>query len=174
MKPLHELDALCAEKVAGCVPCDNWKPYMHDSQMRIDDSCGHANCVPRSMWPPKYSENPAAVLGLLEKEHCVSCGRCYQKGPNGMVCDALPLIWYVDIGETDEDAGKTPHTGMAPTFARAATLALLKAHGVETGGDTCPRHLPYGQGSPPVSCRCAGEGAGSDAAGHSRRCSLVL
>ena len=31
MKPLHELDALCAEKVAGCVPCDNWKPFLHAS-----------------------------------------------------------------------------------------------------------------------------------------------
>ena len=133
MKPLHELDALCAEKVAG------WRDVMPAGY--VDPESGTTYYTPtggtfhnpfrRQM--PSYTTDPAAVLGLLEKEHCVSCGRCYQKGPNGMVDAALPLIWYVDIGETDEDAGKTPHTGMAPTFALAATLALLKAHGCEVG-----------------------------------------
>ena len=119
MKPLHELDALCAEKVAGCVPCDNWKPFMHDSQMRIDDSCGHANCVPRSMWPPKYSENPAAVLSLLEKYDWVAGNH----------------LLYGDYGDyfCEINYPESRIIERAPTFALAATLALLKAHGCEVG-----------------------------------------
>ena len=131
MKPLHELDALCAEKVAGCVPCDNWKPLMHDSQMHIDDSCGHANCIPRSMWPPKYSENPAAVLALLEKEGY----RC-----TGNRCGGTAATIVQVTNAHPEKGGPKYFEGRADdsmisadnTFALAATLALLKAHGVET------------------------------------------
>ena len=124
MKPLHELDALCAEHVAGCVPCDNWKLFMHDNHngqmLLIDDSCGHTNCVPRSMWPPKYSENPAAVIALLEK-HFTQINRYTDTSWDDGPC------WHVTV-----HVGNLSGSVRAPTFALAATLALLKAHGAET------------------------------------------
>ena len=120
-----ELNALCAEKVGGWkigeqAP-DHSSVYWKDGQW----------VYPCDL--PQYCTDPAAVIELLEKEHYVTCGRCYQKGHNGFVLHLLPLVWYVDLGETDEDAGKEPFTGIAPTFEEAGVRALLKAHGCEVG-----------------------------------------
>ena len=117
------LEAMCAQHVAGCVPCDNWKPFMHDSQMRIDDSCGHSNCCPRSMWPPKYLQNPAAVIELLEKEGDWSVDRDEERAPEQQ--------YHISIRKRVEDGHGGYWNAWAPTFAKAGVLALLRARGVE-------------------------------------------
>ena len=123
-----QLEAMCAQHVAECVPCDNWKPFMHDSQMRIDDSCGHSNCCPRSMWPPKYMQNPAAVIELLEKEP-FDATDCFRELVDN------EKMWTVQLYNYDPDGVRSaaPH-GTAPTLAKAGVLALLRARGVEVEG----------------------------------------
>ena len=118
MKPLHELDALCAEKVAG------WTPQIHPLMTMMDGS--------RVMMtkPPSYTTDPAAVLGLLD----AWLRKTQHAHPKGSI------EWYGGRHKYSDEA-YVELAGMiggniryyAPTFALAATLALLKAHGCEVG-----------------------------------------
>jgi hypothetical protein len=114
-----QLEVLCAQHVAGCVPCDNWKPLMADSMIRIDASCGHSNCCPRSLWPPRYLSDPAAVLALLEKE----AGKIEIHRTE----DAIQRpYWQVHIWTP-----KRSFISEEQSFAKAVCLAVLRAHGVQ-------------------------------------------
>ena len=118
MKPLHELDALCAEKVAG------WRDVMPAGY--VDPESGTTYYTPTGgtfhnpfrRQIPSYTTDPAAVLGLLEKcEHGWSLD--YNRDMN-----------QYTVTVSNEDGH---YEGTAPTFALAGTLALLKAHGCEVG-----------------------------------------
>ena len=120
MKPLHELDALCAEKVAG------WRDVMPAGY--VDPESGTTYYTPTGgtfhnpfrRQIPSYTTDPAAVLGLLEKDH-------YDVDIHfSQTCD----LWTVRL--LQRFTGKDSFCGQGDTFALAATLALLKAHGVET------------------------------------------
>ena len=99
-----ELNALCAEKVA------HFKPYAHPF-MKFKN--GDAVMI---QLPPSYCTDPAAVIELLEKE------------TNWLASSYTTLtggrIHWAKVGNS--------YYGEGDTFALAATLALLKAHGVET------------------------------------------
>ena len=115
MKPLHELDALCAEKVVG------WT-HVHMSCAESGSSRmirwgKHPDVyTPIAFRPvPSYTTDPAAVLGLLEKYDWIA-------GNHLLDGDYFCEINYPESRIIER----------APTFALAATLALLKAHGVNT------------------------------------------
>ena len=115
MKPQHELDALCAEKVAG------WRDVMPAGY--VDPESGTTYYTPTGgtfhnpfrRQIPSYTTDPAAVLGLLEKYDWIA-------GNHLLDGDYFCEINYPESRIIER----------APTFALAATLALLKAHGVET------------------------------------------
>ena len=120
MKPLHELDALCAEKVAG---------WTH-----VHMSCAESGISRIVLWGkhpdvfslvPSYTTDPAAVLGLLEKEAAPGIVSIEMEA-------AIPQLWRVSLSYRGQGAETDTFDAEAPTFALAATLALLKAHGVET------------------------------------------
>ena len=118
MKPLHELDALCAEKVAG------WK-----WRKNLGTAAGYQSVSPMSEAgqtlygsphecfadAPSYTTDSAAVLGLLEKYDWIAGNHL------------LDGDYFCDINYPESRI-----IVRAPTFALAATLALLNAHGVET------------------------------------------
>ena len=115
MKPLHELDALCAEKVAG---------------IKAPEYVVKCNGITISSGPdtPRYTTDPAAVLGLLEKCRWSANGGLYTGEPKHSE------LYEVEIHRCPGRPHFTYHgRGEAPTFALAATLALLKAHGCEVG-----------------------------------------
>lgn len=116
MKPLHELNALCAEKVAG------WKHTKRKSmvggEIFFDEWREASGVVSR---PPPYTTDPAAVLGLLEKDHYDVDIHFSQTSD----------LWTVRL--LQRFTGKDSFCGQGDTFALAATLALLKAHGCEVG-----------------------------------------
>ena len=119
MKPLHELDALCAEKVAG------WT-YI---RLRTPKSTRYVGCpkgICNLLPVPRYTTDPAAVLGLLEKEAAPGIVSIEMEA-------AIPQLWRVSLSYRGQGAETDTFDAEAPTFALAATLALLKAHGCEVG-----------------------------------------
>ncbi len=133
-----ELDLAFAEYVSDSVPCDHWRPFMGDSMMNDLNVCGHANCYPRQM-PIKYCKYADAVLPYLEK--CKTIGlwiRIYDQ-TNGLGCGRRD--WLVSISNRDEaddyfeGKGWKFWEGVAPTFARAAVIALLQANNVRVTFD---------------------------------------
>jgi len=62
-----ELDKLVAEVVMGQVPCDKWRPFMHDSQIKDDSDCEHEACYPADTGPCHYSRNISAAWQVVEK-----------------------------------------------------------------------------------------------------------
>ena len=122
-KELRELDAWIAENVFGwhrqkfdngsfrhnlIVPqpfrADKYRKHgWHDDLKSIIESF------------PKYTTDPAAVLGLLEKYDWIAGNHL------------LDGDYFCEINYPESRI-----IVRAPTFALAATLALLKAHGVET------------------------------------------
>lgn len=52
-----------AEKL-DIVPCDNWERFNSQTMMKIDESCGHRNCVPRCFYPPKITSWELLGRGL--------------------------------------------------------------------------------------------------------------
>ena len=123
MKPLAELDALCAEKVAGFTDI-----VQLGANPRNLAGTGRDGC---RVYIPSYCTDPAAVLGLLEKEGY----RC-----TGNRCGGTAATIVQVTNAHPEKGGPKYFEGRADdsmisadnTFALAATLALLKAHGVET------------------------------------------
>lgn len=70
------------------------------------------------MWHrPVFATDANTVLLWLEKHPTIEIYRVYQLGGNGLVDESLPLLWSVSIGGPSA----------APTFARAACLALIRA-----------------------------------------------
>ena len=133
-----ELNALCAEKVAG------WKWYV-----LIDDEGKPCSCGLRADTPqlkkevergwfkpgkcakidhiysmPSYCTDPAAVIALLEKEAVPGIVSIEMEA-------AIPQLWRVSLSYRGQGAETDTFDAEAPTFALAATLALLKAHGCE-------------------------------------------
>ena len=122
MKPLHELDALCAEKVAGwgdVMPAGYVDPESGTTYYTPTGGTFH-NPFRRQI--PSYTTDPAAVLGLLEKEW-------YWVSDNGAVKWGGGHIYHIRVGRlTVKGEGVADHE----YFCIAAVLALLRAHGVET------------------------------------------
>ena len=116
MKPLHELDALCAEKVAGY-------NTVQPNPLYPDRLAGFECPGSRDMVGiPPYTTDPAAVLGLLEKEW-------YWVSDNGgLIPGKAGHEYYIRVGRIGHPEGRAKD----PSFCVDATLALLKAHGVET------------------------------------------
>ena len=115
MKPLHELDALCAERVAGrgdVMPAGYVDPESGTTYYTPTGGTFH-NPFRRQI--PSYTTDPAAVLGLLEKYDWIA-------GNHLLDGDYFCEINYPESRVIER----------APTFPLAATLALLRAHGVET------------------------------------------
>ena len=117
MKPLHELDALCAEKVAGWeLEIIYFKGTKDIHSVRDKKTAKHI---------PRYTTDPAAVLGLLEKEAAPGIVSIEMEA-------AIPQLWRVSLSYRGQGAETDTFDAEAPTFPLAATLALLRAHGVET------------------------------------------
>lgn len=103
-----ELNALCAEKVAGY-------NTVQPNPLYPDRLAGFECPGSRDMVGiPSYTTDPAAVLGLLEKYDWIA-------GNHLLDGDYFCEINYPESRIIER----------APTFALAATLALLKAHGVD-------------------------------------------
>jgi hypothetical protein len=124
MKPLHELDALCAEKVAG------WRDVMPAGY--VDPESGTTYYTPTGgtfhnpfrRQIPSYTTDPAAVLGLLEKEAAPGIVSIEMEA-------AIPQLWRVSLSYRGQGAETDTFDAEAPTFAKAGVLALLRARGVE-------------------------------------------
>lgn len=117
-----ELNVAFAEKVAGAVPCDQWKPFMHDSMMKGD--CGHEACYPRKL-PVDYCKSANAVLPWLEKTGFGNTPWIPSPKISHLSASVIAsnLGWRVDVGDDSAHTDKS--------FAKAATIALLRVHGVE-------------------------------------------
>jgi hypothetical protein len=113
-----ELNIAFTEHVAKLIPCDEWKHFMHDKMMR--GNCGHDNCYPRNL-VIQFTHYADAVLPYLD-----------QVNYRAHICPVSGNTHHHHIVEiytwhTEEKLGEA----YADTFARAATLALLRANGVE-------------------------------------------
>jgi len=72
--------------------------------------------------PPPFATSADAVSPWLERAKGADAVRVYQKGANGLVDESLPLLWMVTAAT---------YYATAPTFARAACIALLRASRAE-------------------------------------------
>ena len=135
-----EIEALVAEKVAHVSPRKQMvamnaegtgMALWEDELTRRDDVIGFCKrhpeyrAIERNLSPP-YLTDANAVLALLENEKAVHISNYGSQG----------VDWYVEIATKvcHQDEEHRAVTGTAPTFCRAACLALLRAHGVNLEG----------------------------------------
>ena len=111
-----ELNALCAEKVAGYT--DIVQLGANPLSLSGTGRHGYRSFI------PSYCADPAAVIALLEKE----------KGYTARyLAKEKTYIVYITVKRCDDDGEFKDVYGQAPTFAEAGVRALLKAHGCEVG-----------------------------------------
>lgn len=119
-----ELSRLVAEKVAGWIPTQD----SLEAQQCWETISGER--VPVS--PPPYATSSDAVIPLLEKSD-VFCGA--SMASEGLDSDHNRIGrtgWRIEFVINPNAPVEQSHGDVwAPTFARAACLALLKAAGVE-------------------------------------------
>jgi len=121
-----ELDAAFAEKVAGLVLCDcgGWTHLIAGaSMMRINDKC-EKNCCPSF---PYFTKSFDAVLPCLQRE-----GWDWEHRFSGPISMGSVIETIAVYGpDSKAEYGKHDYTQGTCTPAKAACIALLRAHGVE-------------------------------------------
>lgn len=121
-----ELSEVFTVEVARTVKCDAWLPGPHPLMGLMKGGCGHENCHPTQLWPPKVAEYTDSVLPWLEKYICGATKGHARITAIPKNSHEVSVIWRILIAHSLA-VGIADAEGCSSSFARAAYLAIIRA-----------------------------------------------